>query len=275
MIFNIVLMAIGAIFCSYDIFLLCINPGNFLETVFSFTHVWSLMGGYLIFLGIYRNKKGHSFWSTWKKGLKLTVVSLFYSALFFGIVNLVFITNPKTVELTEECDYVIVLGGGINKYGKLPKNVQIRVKKAAEYLNLHPETPCVVSGGVCHFSKISEAPELKRVLAGYGVNDEFIFAEGQAKDTIQNFEYSCDLLCTEYGLTREQLLNSRIVVITSNFHLRRAERLAARMGFTDVKGIGAKIPWYSVPHMYLREICSYIKLNLRIIFTHKPKSLLS
>ena len=73
-------------------------------------------------------------------------------------------------------------------------------------------------------------------------------------------------MLSEYaGLPQDKILEAPVAVVTSRFHLRRAERLADRMGFTDIKGVASKTPVLKIPHAYVREICAYVKLNLRIL----------
>ena len=78
-------------------------------------------------------------------------------------------------------------------------------------------------------------------------------------------------MLAEYdGISEKEVLDKEIVVVSNYFHLRRSERLASRMGFTNIKGEGAPIdPIYAL-HIYVREIAAYIKLNLRILFTGEP-----
>lgn len=274
---SVILIAAGILFTSYDVLLLCMTPGTFLDNVFSFTHIWAALGAYLIFCGIYRIKKSRSFWSVWKKSVKICALCFVCAGLVISIVNLCFILRPKIAQPDKSVDYVILLGGGIDKNGKLPGNVISRVEATADFLN-KPEqknTVVVVSGGTLHWLPLAEAPELKRQLVLRGVEEERILVEDQALDTIQNFQYSCQMLADYAGVSKQEILNSDIVVITNYFHLRRAERLAARMGFTSIKGIGAPCEKIKALHIYVREICAYIKLNLRILFTGKPKTLLS
>ena len=257
---------------SYDVLLLCMTPGTFLDNVFSFTHIWAVLGVYLIFCGVYRIKKVRSFWSIWKKPVKISVLCVAAVGLVVSVINLCFILRPKLVDPNNSVDYVILLGGGIDKNGKLPGNVISRVEAAADFLN-RPEqknTVVVVSGGMLHWLPFAEAPELKRQLVLRRVEEERILVEDQALDTIQNFEYSCQMLADFAGVSKQDILNSDIVVITNYFHLRRSERLAARMGFTNIKGIGAPCEKIKALHIYVREICAYIKLNLRILFTGEP-----
>ena len=271
---NVILILLGILSISYDITLILLNPGTFWDNVFSFTHIWLALGAFLIFVAVYRIKNKHSFWSVWKRWVKLTVVSLGTIAAIISIINLTLILTPAVVGTDEKADQVILLGGGISKDGRLPKSVMARVEKAAEYLNKNPDSICVVSGGTLDWLPYPEAPELKRQLVLAGVNAERILVEDQAKDTIQNFQLSCKLLA-EYKQTNiQEILETPTAVVTSRFHLRRSERLARRMGFTNIKGIPAACPPVYVLHNYVREICAYVKLNLRIMLTGEPKSLL-
>lgn len=271
MILNIATLIFGFLCIIYDFTLIIMNPGTFMDNLTSFSHIWSVLGGYHVFVGIYRIRKGHSFWKSWKKWLKLTVGSLCAAGALISIISLFYICNPVVSDFSVDGDYVILLGGGINKDGKLPESVINRVECTRKYMEQHSDVICVVTGGTLKWLPCAEAPEIKRQLVEAGISDSRILVEDQALDTIQNFQYSCKMLADFEGITQEQVLNQRCIVITNGFHLRRAERLAARMGFKKVKGISAKCPLLLVPHSYLREICAYIKLNLRILVSGKPE----
>lgn len=270
---NIVLIVLGILSISYDATLILLNPGTFWDNVFSFTHIWLALGVYLIFLAVYRLKTKHSFWSIWKRWVKLTVVSLACLVALISVINLAFILTPAVADTREKADHVILLGGGISKDGVLPKSVISRVEKAAEYLNKNPDSICVVTGGTLDWLPYAEAPELKRQLAARGVSPDRILVEDQAKDTIQNFQLSCKMLAEHKGMTYAEVLSTPTLIVTSRFHLRRSQRLARRMGFTNIKGIPAACPPVYVLHNYVREICAYVKLNLRILLTGEPQKI--
>lgn len=270
---NVFLIILGVICIGYDVTLISLNPGTFWDNVFSFTHIWSALGAYLVFVGIYRIKTRHSFWSIWKRWLKIAFISLASLATVVSVINLIFILTPEVVGIDEKAEHVILLGGGIDKDGNLPKSVISRVEKTAEYLNANPESICVVTGGKLAWLPFAEAPELKRQLVKRGVAAERILVEDKALDTIQNFQFSCKMLAEYKGVSVEEILETPTAVVTSRFHLRRAERLASRMGFTNIKGIPSPCPAIYVPHNYVREICAYVKLNMRILLTGEPKPL--
>ncbi len=270
---SVLLIILGIISIGYDVTLISINPGTFWDNVFSFTHIWLALGAYLIFVGIYRIKTHHSFWSVWKRWLKIAFISFASVAAVISIINLIFILTPEVVGIDDKAEHVILLGGGIDKDGNVSPAVISRIEKAVEYLNANQDAICVVTGGVLDWLPYPEAPEMKNQLVKRGVAPERILVEDKALDTIQNFQYSCKMLAEYKGVSVEEILETPTAVVTSRFHLRRSERLAHRMGFTNIKGIPAKCPAIYVPHNYVREICAYVKLNLRILLTGEPKSL--
>lgn len=270
---NIVLIVLGFVSIGYDVVLIAINPGSFLDNLFSFTHIWSALGIYLVFVGIYRIKKGHSFFAIWKKWLKIAVICVISIGCLISVINLSMILTPDVVSEDEKADFMILLGGGISKDGELPESVIKRVEKAADYLKKNPECICVVTGGTLDWLPYPEAPELKRQLVLSGVNPNKILVEDQAKDTIQNFQLSCKMIAEYSEMSVEEVLKAPVVVVTNNFHLRRSEYLARRMGFTNIKGLSAECPAIYIPHLYVREIGAYVKLGLRILLTGEPRKL--
>lgn len=297
MIFEFVL---GILFILYSVVLHVLSPGTFLDILTSFCNIWAAAGICLIFLSLYRKKHGCSLWSRIQRKWKNLILVFSGLCFSFALVNLVFILTPKTIDLkygkektvilvqpsvsevrkvleTREFlhgrTFVFLLGGGIDKNGNLPKPVIRRVEKAAEYMKLNEEAVCVVTGGTLKWLPYPEAPELKRQLEKRGISSERIFVEDKALDTIQNFQLGTAVLERELGVSKEEILESPVVAISSRYHLRRAQRLARRMGFKKVSGLGASTPVFYLPMSYLREICAYVKLNARILLTGKPGKL--
>lgn len=269
-----IFIIIGLLLISYDIFILVINQPTFWDAVFSFTHIWSIAGLFISYCGFYKVKNKISFIKTWKKWLRWTAGFIFGFCLVISAVNLIFILTPEKAKISDDADYVILLGGGIDKNGVIPEVVEKRVEKTAEYLLENENALCAVSGGQVHWSAFSEAPVLKKRLIDYGISEERIIIEDQALDTIQNLTFGCRVLSDYTGKTEEEILSSKVLIVTSNFHLARALRIAGRLGYKNVKGIGSKLVFYKVPNSYAREIAAYVKLNLRILFTGKPEKII-
>lgn len=258
----------------YFVLMQIASPGTFLGTIFGFSAVWLYAGIFFAVLAVLQKKK---LLIPFIKKLRLSVKIVICCCagvllLVFGV-NLFFICNPRLANGSEDVKYVIVLGGGITKDAKLTASVQKRVKTAAEYLKKHESALAVVSGGKGKFSPCPESDVLKPALVSYGIEESKVLAENRAKDTIENFLFSVKLICEHENVSAGDVLNAKVAVVTSDFHLARAERLAKRMGFKNVYGIASKTPLIFVLNSYAREICCYIKLNLRILLTGRPQNL--
>ena len=179
---------------------------------------------------------------------------------------------PESVEQLPQADAIILLGGGIDKNGQLPDAVKARCKTAIDYMKSNPNAILITTGGALK-NLPAEAPATKEYLINQGLEADRILIEPNARDTIQNFQYSCKVLSEYYNCPQSQILNSDVLIVTSFFHLARSQRLARRMGFTRTTGLGSRTPAIKLLDAYSREICAYIKLNLRILLTGKPKKI--
>ena len=114
---------------------------------------------------------------------------------------------------------------------------------------------------------------LERELEKRGVPVEFILQDDKALDTIQNLKNAAILLSEKENKSLEEILNSNIVIVSSDYHLSRVLLLAKRLGYKNVFGFGSETANYAILNSYLREILAVAKLHLRILFTGEPKLL--
>lgn len=151
---------------------------------------------------------------------------------------------------TEEnqSDYVIVLGAGVN--GHAPsRSLRERLIAAEEYLNSHPDTVAILSGGQGDHENITEALCMFNWLTEHGIPAERLRMEDQATTTEENIRYSLDLIEVETG-TRP----TKCAVLSSSYHLYRASLLAQKEGL-EMIGVPAKCSHLYYCNMLLREIC--------------------
>ncbi len=146
------------------------------------------------------------------------------------------------------CDYVIVLGAGVN--GTTPSlSLQERINAAADYLQAHPKTQCIVSGGQGPNEDISEARCMFDALTAKGIAPDRIWMEDQSTSTKENLAFSLKLIEEKTG-TRPETVG----ILSSEYHLYRAGRFAAEQGLNAV-GIPAKTSWLTLFVSYfVREI---------------------
>jgi len=148
----------------------------------------------------------------------------------------------------QECDYLIVLGAGVN--GTNPSYIlRTRINAAAEYMQSHPGVICVVSGGQGNGEDISEAECMYRELTEAGIDGSRILLEDRSTSTAENLAFSMALLEQHAG-SRPQ----RVGILSNEFHLFRATLFANEQGLEPVT-VPAPTRWTALfINYFLREI---------------------
>ena len=86
-----------------------------------------------------------------------------------------------------------------------------------------------------------------------GIAKERLILEDKSVNTDQNLQYSRDKISDS---------QAKVVVVSNQFHIFRATRIAKKKGFTHVQGMGTGVKWYTVPNMYVREAFAVLKYAL-------------
>lgn len=220
---------------------------------FRFSFVWLVLG--LCFLGISLvltfSKKGFQ-WMP-KPVLVLIEAIVMCGCLVFVVIEGMIIAESAK-QPKEEADYLIVLGAKVN--GTTPSLIlQYRINKAAEYMRMYPDTKTIVSGGQGADEGISEAEAMKKGLLSYGIDADRILIEDQSTSTKENLDYSQEILIEAGGSVKE----SKVIVVTTDFHVLRAVGIARKAGYEQVEGLAAKSVWYLIPTNYVREFMAVVK----------------
>ena len=223
---------------------------------FRFSFVWLAFG--MFFLGISLvltfSKKGFQ-WMP-KPVLVLVEAVVVCGCLVFVVIEGLIIAE-SVKQPQNEADYLIVLGAKVN--GTTPSLIlQYRINKTAEYMKKHPGTKAIVSGGQGADEGISEAEAMKNGLLSSGIAAERILVEDQSTSTKENLDYSKRLLTEAGGSVKE----SKVIVVTTDFHVLRAVGIARKAGYEQVEGLAAKSVWYLIPTNYVREFMAVVKDKL-------------
>ncbi len=143
-------------------------------------------------------------------------------------------------------DAIIVLGAGF--YGDtLSVVLKERLDTALLLHRRYPAALLVLSGGKGWGENRTEASLMREYLLRRGVPDSALLLEPEAMDTVQNFENCERLLDTRFG---DGQYTSAFV--TSEFHLYRSRRLAARAGLSTAC-YGTDTLWCLLPAYLTRE----------------------
>ena len=128
---------------------------------------------------------------------------------------------------------IIVLGAGVN--GSTPSlSMCNRLDAALDYLGANPDALAVVSGGQGEGEDITEAEAMADYLTAHGIDSARIVQEDQSRTTRENLENSFAIL-----RARGYDPADGVGIVTSEYHLCRAKRMARALGAKPV-GIAAE-----------------------------------
>lgn len=153
------------------------------------------------------------------------ILSIFlcYGLVAAGITAL-FIWRSATAAPQPGCDYIIVLGCGIN--GTTPSiSMQERINCAYQYLTENPNTICIVSGGQGNNEEITEAACMAGELTKMGIDPSRIWLEEQATSTYENLRFSLAMIEDKTGF-----YPGSCGIVSSEYHLFRAGMIAKSQG---------------------------------------------
>ncbi|MBE5899582.1 MAG: YdcF family protein [Lachnospiraceae bacterium] len=173
------------------------------------------------------------------------------------ILILVIVINMKMVNAKNNIagneDVVIVLGCSCKS--SICEALNQRIKAAARYLDKHPDSVCIASGGNTTEFYDSEAEYIAIELAKYGVPKSKIIVENKSKNTSENIQNSKRII-DEKGLSKS------VAIATSEYHQYRASLYASRCGL-KAKAINASTTKYMYPTYFTREIIAIVASWIR------------
>lgn len=122
-------------------------------------------------------------------------------------------------------DAILVLGVELGEGDQPTKELRMRACEAARvWHGLGMDALQVMAcGGILPGHGAAEADVIAELLMGEGVSDERIIRERKSRNTMENFLRAGELLGSAKG--------KRVLVVTSDYHLRRALMTARRAGF--------------------------------------------
>ena len=179
----------------------------------------------------------------WRAVVILTCIGLAY----FCFVEYFIIKNART-DKDAGRDYLIVLGAAV--YKDQPSLTLIRrLEGTLAYLNEHPDTVAIVSGGMGKGESITEAQAMYDWLVLQGVDPERVIMEPKATSTLENLKYSFEII-----RSRGDEPQGKVAIVSSAYHLYRAKLMARNLGVTDAAGVAA--PWgyfFVMLNYFIRE----------------------
>lgn len=156
---------------------------------------------------------------------RIIVTALTLLVIFFGAKA----TAGSMISNAGKADHVIVLGMALEN-GKPSKDLQSRIDTAYRYYEEHPDAKLILAGGNPDpETGMSEAAVMKQLLKEKGVHDVNMMIEDHSSYTVENFRNTAAMINP----------HEPVVIVSSNYHMDRAVRMAEVAGFTDIMRLPA------------------------------------
>lgn len=150
--------------------------------------------------------------------------------------------------LDREPDFLLILGCRVR--GDEPEpTLQMRIAKAAEFLNEHQNTIAICCGGIVHDDQTkSEAQAIMDGLVKAGIEKDRIILEDKSTTTKENFSNAKRIID---GMSLQS--EPEIAFLSSEFHLMRSLFIAKLTGL-NVRSVPAPSPKNERVKNYIREL---------------------
>ena len=153
----------------------------------------------------------------------------------------------KTAE--KNADYVIVLGAQVR--GTKPSlTLNMRIEAAANYLLENSKSIVICSGGQGEGEQITEALAIKQGLLNLGIEENRIQLEEKSTNTVENLKFCMEIIQDPYA---------KVVVVTSDFHIYRAKKIAEHIGYHNLSMCSANEFLITTISYYVREFFALTK----------------
>lgn len=151
---------------------------------------------------------------------------------------------------------VLVLGARVLETG-LSATLQRRVQAAATYLQAHPASLCITTGGQGQDEFCTEGDAAKRALEQMGIEAQRVFAETRSRTTLENLRFSKTMLA-------EMGCGSAVVIATQRYHMRRACMIARHVGLV-------LYPLYAADNRLLlpKNVCREVLATLKFLLLNR------
>ena len=186
--------------------------------------------------------------TAWRVMLGLFILWLMSVAVFFGVLY----TATQRPLIAFEPAVIIVLGAG-TPGGRPSPILAKRLDLALEMARIDPAALVVTSGGVDFSETVSEGEAMAAYLHARGLESRRTLVEGQSSSTQENLIFSKRLL-QNVGIKSD----APMLLVTSDFHTLRAERIARKAGWSNFYTAGAPTPLYMRYNAWLREYFAWI-----------------
>ncbi|NLI90513.1 MAG: YdcF family protein [Epulopiscium sp.] len=199
------------------------------------------------------------------KGL-LALMGFFITVYSYFVIGfIIFLTSALIYNLwyeKKDKDYLIVLGAGLSG-DKVTPLLASRIDRAIKFYNAQKERGAkapkiIMSGGKGPDEIVSEALAMRNYAIENNVAEEDIIMEDMSTSTEENLVFSSKMIIEDSNNP-----NSKVLFITSNYHVLRAGILAKSLGL-NYNGLGSSTKFYYYVSAIIREYIALINMNKKL-----------
>lgn len=180
---------------------------------------------------------------------------LFLALLVYTLVCALLMLHAQKKSPAGDCTLIVL---GCKVYGtRASLMLQERIDAAFLFLESHPQSVCIASGGKGEDEAISEAECIRNALLSFGISPSRIFTDDISENTRQNIEQSKKII-------KKQGLPTTTAIVSNEFHIYRALNIAKRNGLTAF-AVPARTAWWLFPTYFVRELLCILNDRIRLI----------
>ncbi len=168
------------------------------------------------------------------------VVALLSAVILFFCVKVV---SGGMINTAGQARYAVVLGLALEN-GKPVPDLTARLDTAKAYLEEYPEAKLILTGGNADESGRTEAAVMRDILTEKGVSQDRLILEDRAETTKENFRNIAGIVQAD----------EPVVMISSDYHMDRAVRIAGEAGFSHLMRLPAPSGFFAYGANMLWEV---------------------
>lgn len=223
------------VFCLLYYLFLVVHAG----ILVNFGWFWAALGVLLLF-AVFLRRFPDKAAAVWLSRILLAALAAGLIVLGFFSSRVISGMNPSA---PANLPYAIVLGAQVK--GKTPSLALVqRMDRAFSIAEKSPKLTLILSGGQGEGELISEAQCMREYLTGRGLTEKRLVVEDRSTTTRENLVYSDELT----GCAKK-----KCGIVTNDFHVYRALKLARKAGYQEAYGIASESEDLMKPHYIVRE----------------------
>ena len=207
-----------------------------------------LLAAVLPALRILKKKDAPRVWSRILIGLTAASMAVIFGAMGYIAVQ----GRDSSMQEADVPDFIVVLGAQVQGDGP-SLTLKKRLDRTLEFLQANPDKTVIVSGGQGADEVHTEASVMAQYLLARGAQPAQVIEEDQASNTRENLLFSA-ALAEARGID-----TSRVLIVTSDFHMCRAKYIAKTLGMEPYGLTSRTWPWILKLNYTLREVFAFCK----------------